>query len=138
MPVFHGRSVMANERRGEKLGWTLGWLGGFLWVAILSVILLVRREWIKGVSGLVLFCAAVILVRSFSPWRHPATRYWRLMAPPWAVLFVSIAWAMWAYGGSEASGMNWWSILWILPLLIPFVTAGRMRWTDSEVPRSSS
>ena len=121
-----------TNRRGEKLGWTLGWLGGFLWVAILAVILLVREKWIKGILGLILFCIAAFLIGAFAPWRYPATRYWRLMAPLYAALFVSAAWAVWAYGGVKEVGMNSWSGFWFLPLLTPLGTVGRMRWEDSD------
>ena len=34
--------TIMRERRQEKIGWVGGWLGGFVWVLLLSVMLLAR------------------------------------------------------------------------------------------------
>jgi hypothetical protein len=120
------------RRTGEKIGWTAGWLGGFIWVAILSVILIVHRQWVEGVVGLALVGVAVVAIIAFAPWRRRATPYWKLMIAPYVVLFGSAVWAVWAYGGIENAGLDWWNISWVLPLLIPLGTAGRRKWTDSD------
>jgi hypothetical protein len=120
------------RRSGEKVGWIGGWLGGFIWVVILSVIFLVQGKLTSGVMGLALFCAAVVCILVGSPWRHPETLYWRLMIPVYVVFFGSIAWMVWSSDGPESLGLNWWNAFLLLPLLMPFWTAGRRRWSDVE------
>jgi hypothetical protein len=121
-----------GERRGEKIGWTLGWLGGFAWVAILSGVFLFQREVAQGVAGILLTSVAAAVILAFAPWRHPSTAYWKLMMAPYAVFFASVAWAVWAYGGLEAAGLNGWFLLWLAPMLIPFGSLCRRRWADFE------
>ena len=120
------------ERRGEKVGWTAGWCGGFIWVAILSVIFLFQEKWLQGLSGLLLVSAAVVIIISFAPWRHPSTHYWKLMIAPYVTFFASIAWAVWSYGGIKAIGFDWWTWLWLLPLLIPVGSLCQRRWSDFD------
>jgi len=50
----------------------------------------------------------------------------------WRVFFISIAWAIWAYGGIEATGLSWWNLLWLFPVLIPFGTLSKRRWSDFD------
>ncbi len=45
-------------------------------------------------------------------------------------VFVSVLWALHSSGGAEKLGLGWWSLSWFLPLLIPFSTMGRRRWSD--------
>lgn len=120
-----------TDRIGEKIGWTVGWLGGFLWVAILSVMFLVQGKWVNGLTGLVLFGLAVACVVLPSPWRQPLTPYWKLMLPAYAALLASVAWAVWSFGGVENSGLEWWNFSWVFLVLIPFGSVGRRRWNDS-------
>jgi len=120
------------KRRGEKIGWTFGWLGGFLWLALLSMVFLIQGKWAQGLSGMLVFIAAVVTIMAFSLWRHPSTPLWRLMAVPYGVFFISIAWAIWAYGGIEATGLSWWNLLWLFPVLIPFGTLSKRRWSDFD------
>jgi hypothetical protein len=120
------------HRSGEKFGWIGGWLGGFIWVVILSVIFLVLGKTTQCVIGLALFCAAVVCIVASAPWRHPDTRYWKLMIPVYVVFFGSIAWMVWSYRGLDSLGLNWWNAFLLLPLLMPFWTAGRRRWSDSD------
>lgn len=119
-------------RTGEKIGWTAGWLGGFIWVAILSVVLLFQGKWLQGLLGMLLTAIAVVVIVSFAPWRFPSTRYWKLMLAPYTVFFLSVPWAVWAYGGVEPLGLNWWNLLWILPVLIPLGSLSNRRWADSN------
>lgn len=123
---------MSMERRGEKIGWTLGWMGGFIWVAILSVVLLGQHKSVQGVSGMVLYLAACAVSLSVAPWRHPSTRYWKLMLAPYGMFFLSIGWAVWSYGGLTPLGFNWWNLLWIVPSLSPFGFLNDRRWAESE------
>jgi hypothetical protein len=113
-------------------GWIGGWLGGFIWVPILSIVLLAKGHALMGVIGLVLVVVAVVSIVLFSPWRHPETRYWKLLVPIYAVFFVSIAWALLSAGSLGDPGLGWWSLFLVLSLLSPFATIGRKRWCDGE------
>ena len=130
-PLDEG-SASLQDRKGEKSGWIGGWLGGFVWVAILSIVLLFQGRVLAGIVGLVLFDAAAVLILAAAPWRHPDTPYWKLMMPVYVVFFAAIAWMMWSYGGPASLGLSPWSIFLVLPILIPFATAGRRRWNDSD------
>ena len=120
------------ERRGEKIGWIGGWLGGFLWVAVLAAVFLCQGKTVSGISGLLLFMVAAVAIFSAAPWRHPVTPYWKLMLFPYALFFMSAAWALWTFGGIGQTGLNEWNLLWILPVLIPAGVAGRRKWTDGD------
>lgn len=127
-----------NGRRGEKIGWTAGWMGGFIWVFILSCVFLFQGKSAQGASGIALTCIAVTSVVFFAPWRFPSTPYWKLMLAPYFMFFLSIAWAVWSYGGLESSGLTWWNLLWFLPLLFPFGSLSRRRWGDSNAPQNTA
>ncbi len=116
-----------TNRMGERIGWIAGWLGGFLWVAVLAVVFLGRARWGWGLAGLALAGLAVACVLGLAPWRHPATPYWKLMVPLYVLLLASAAWAIGAFG---AAGLEWWSVFWILPVLLPLGTMGRRTWRD--------
>lgn len=121
-----------NSRRGEQFGWTLGWLGGFIWVAALSGVLFWQGKWLESVSGALLTITAVLVIHQFAPWRHPTQPYWKLMLAPYSVFFTTIVWAIWAFGGMKNSGFDLWSLLWLLPLLLPFGTLSRQTWANGE------
>lgn len=120
-----------RERTGEKLGWIGGWVGGFLWVLILSVIWLFRGRVLAAVLGALLVALAGVLIAVLAPWRHPATPYWRLLAPLYIPLALSVAWAVWSFGGTGQLGLSPWSVFMLLPLLLPLGTAGQRRWRDA-------
>jgi hypothetical protein len=126
------------DRKGEKIGWTGGWLGGFVWVFILAVVFLFQGKLINGILGLLLVFTAVLSILFYSPWRHPSTSYGKLMLGPYTVFFVSIAWAVWSYGGVNALGLNCWNLLWLLPLLIPFGTLSKRTWSDDDKKQEGS
>lgn len=119
-----------KDRRGERIGWTAGWLGGFVWVFALSCVFLVQGRSLQGAAGVALAGIAALSVVFFAPWRFPSTPYWKLMLAPYGAFFLSTAWAVWAYGGLEASGLTWWNLLWLLPLLLPLGTLSARRWDD--------
>jgi len=121
-----------SDRRGEKIGWTYSWLGGFVWVGALAAVFLFQTKWIQAFTGLILLGAAVSAIVLLAPWRHPRVPYGKLLIVPYGLFFASIAWAVWAFGGLKAAGMDWWSMLWLIPLLIPFGTLSKRRWNDSE------
>ena len=121
-----------TDRRGEKIGWTGGLLGGFIWVVILSVVLLFQGGREQAVLGFVITGIAVFSILYFSPWRHPSTPYWKLMLLPYATFFVSVAWGIWSSGGVNAMGMDWWTLPLLLLLLIPFGSLYRKRWSDFD------
>jgi len=119
-------------RQGEKIGWTVGWLGGFIWIAILAVMFLFQGKHAAGITGLVLFGIAVFCICYFTPWRYPTTFYWKLMAAPYIALLTSVPWAVWAFGGLETAGLNWWMLALLLPILVPAANLYRRRWMDFD------
>lgn len=123
----------AESRSGEKIGWIGGWLGGFIWLLILSVIWLLQGQISWALGGLSLVAAAVACIFGFAPWRHPTTRYWKLLLPIYAVLFASVALAA-ATGGFDGMNLSWWSAFLLLPALTPFATTGARRWDAPRGP----
>jgi len=122
-----------DSRRGEKLGWTLGWLGGFIWVAILAVMLAFQSRWPAAIAGWVIAVAAVAVILLASPWRCPQTPYWKLMLPVYALFFGAMLWAVLVASNLYELGIvNWWSLFLFLPLLLPLWVNGRRRWSDAE------
>lgn len=127
-----------RDRKGEKLGWTGGWLGGFLWLLLLSIVWLVKGDVTSGIVGLVLFAAAVLCIIVFAPWKHPETKYWKLMLPVYVVFAAAISICIWFSGGMEAVGLRWSMLLCMLPVLLPFATAGARCWKDGGKAASGS
>ncbi len=119
-----------NGRTGEKIGWVGGWLGGFIWVLLLSVLFLFQGKRAEGIVGLALGCLAIVFILLSAPWKHPHTRYWKLMIPIYVALGGSLVWAMWSFHGSGEPGLSWWSAFLVLPLLVPLGTVGWRRWSD--------
>jgi len=130
--------TIMKSRTGEKIGWTAGWSGGFIWVVILSIIFLIQNNWPQGLLGLLLVGLAVLSIVSSAPWRHPSTPYWKLMVPPYMVLFGALVWGIWVYGGIKDSGLNWSSLLLLLPLLIPVISMGKKTWNDFNCQMNTS
>ena len=124
-------------RTGEKIGWIAGWSGGFIWVAILSVLFFFQGKWIQGALGLGLTAVASAGIVFFAPWRFPKRPYWMLMLAPYVMFFLAVGWAIGSYGGLGAAGLNWRSLLWILPLLIPFGGLWKGKWQNSQEEDSS-
>jgi threonine/homoserine efflux transporter RhtA len=127
-----------KDRIGEKIGWTAGWIGGFVWVFVLSVVFLFQGNSGQGLAGIVLTGGAIISVVFFAPWRFPSTPYWKLMLVPYGAFLLSIAWAVWSYGGLGRVGLTWWNLLWLLPLLIPLGTISRRKWADFNTQQNAS
>ena len=120
------------DRRGEKIGWTGGFLGGFLWVLILSIVLLCQGSRDHALLGLVITAIAGFSILYFSPWRFPSTPYWKLLILPYGAFFISVVWAIWAYGGPHSIGFSWWSLLLLLPLLVPIGRLYNKKWSDFD------
>jgi hypothetical protein len=112
------------------VGWIGGWSGGFLWVLILSCVLLFRGRTLQAGIGFGIFGLAEVLIVRLAPWRHPVSRYRNLMWPVYAMLALGIAWGAWSMGGTRHLGLSWWSLLLLMPILLPFWTAGSRRWSD--------
>ncbi|MBV5310851.1 hypothetical protein, partial [Chromatium okenii] len=125
---------MINTRRGEQLGWKFGWLGGFIWVAVLSGVFFWQGKWLESASGVLLSITAIAAIHKFAPWHYPTQPYWKLMLAPYSLMGASIVWAIWVFGGITANDFNAWSLLSLLPLLIPFGTLSRRTWVDGEPP----
>ena len=119
------------NRKGEIIGWIGGWLGGFIWLGLLSVILLFQNRMRDGLIGIVIFAVAIITIISTAPWKHPNTKYWKLMLPIYLLFFISIALCIRLYCGLENTGLKWTALFWIIPCLIPFVTTGNRTWNSS-------
>ena len=117
-----------GKRTGEKAGWIFGWLGGFLWVAVLAVIFLAQGRIVEGVVGLVLLLIAVFFAFVFAPWRHPAKPFWTLMLPLYLVFFAALAWGTSSFGGFKNSGLHWWHLFLIIPILSPLGAVGGRKW----------
>lgn len=123
---------MRAGRQGEKRGWILGWSGGFLWVLILTVVQLANGAVLPSLAGATLVGGAAAAIFLLSPWRHPGVRYWKLMLPIYALFFLSVAWGTWIAGGGARLGLSMWSLLLLLPLLLPLYLAGRRTWNEGE------
>jgi len=93
---------------------------------------LVQGKRLEAIAGLALVCLAVVLIIGTAPWKHPKVPYWKLMSPLYLVLGLSAAWAVWSFGEAGDTGLTWWSLSWVLPILIPFGTVGCRRWEDFD------
>jgi hypothetical protein len=120
----------SESRKGEKIGWIGGWLGGFIWLLVLSGVWVFQDKLSYAAMGLGLFALALVLIRGLSPWRHPRTKYWKLLLPIYLVFFIAIGLCIYLYGGFEKVGLNRMSFFWIIPCLIPFATIGRRTWSE--------
>ena len=123
---FGKRKTMS--RKGEKIGWIGGWHGGFIWLGVLSVLWLFQNRIGEGIIGIAIFMVASIAIILTAPWKHPNTRYWKLMLPIYFLFCVSIAFYIYSYGGLEGTGLKWTSFFWVIPCLIPFLTTGGRNW----------
>jgi len=122
-----------RERRQEQIGWVGGWLGGFVWVLLLSVSLLVRGETWPAVIGLLISAFACTAIGFFAPWRHPRTTYRRLLAPLYVLFFCAVGWGVWSFGGLRQIGIHsWWSLLLLMPIMLPLWMGGNRRWQDND------
>lgn len=120
-----------KDRMGEKIGWTAGWTGGFIWVLILSIVFLFQGKTEQGLLGIVLVLTSMFIIILFAPWRFSSTHYWKLMLAPYGMFFLSIVWAVWSYGGFGVIGLNWWNLLWLVPMLTPFGIVSKRKWSDA-------
>ncbi len=123
-----------NERRGEKWGWLGGWLGGFVWVLLLSLVLIGQGRTLQAAVGGAIVGLAIGFVVGFSPWRFPRTPYRLLMTPIYLLFLGSLAWGIWvSVDLHQLLFANPWSWLVMLPLLLPWWTVGNRRWEpDAE------
>lgn len=120
-----------KDRMGEKIGWTAGWAGGFIWVLIFSIVFLSQRKTEQGLLGIALVLTSIFIIILFAPWRFSSTHYWKLMLAPYGMFFLSIVWAIWSYGGFSIIGLNWWHLLWLVPMLTPFGIVSKRKWSDA-------
>ncbi len=90
-----------------------------------------RAAWLFLSPGLALFFLAILFIIIFAPWKRPDTPYYMLMLPLYFLFFSTAGWTLWAFSGWKGSGLSWWTVFWVLPMLMPLFTAGRRTWNDS-------
>ncbi len=115
------------DRRGEKIGWIGGWMGGFIWVLAFGILWIVKGKMFLGLAGILIFFIALSSILVFTPWRHPKTKYWKLMIPMYALFVASIIFVLDAMGGFNNLAQIQYG-LWIIPCLSPLFTIGRKTW----------
>ena len=118
------------NRKGEKIGWIGGWHGGFIWLGLLAIVWLFQNKTYDGVIGITIFIVASITIVMTAPWKHPNTRYWKLMLPIYFLLLVSVIFSIYVYGGFENSGLNWASLGGIASVFVPLFAIGSRRWNN--------
>ena len=116
------------SRRGEKIGWTGGWIGGFLWVFVFAIIWFVQGRLIHGLIAVTLFFLGIISIIKFSPWKHPDTKYWKLMIPMYSVFLMSAVFIIYVLNGFENLAKIQYG-LWVLPSLSPIMVLGNKKWS---------
>lgn len=123
-----------TDRRGEKIGWIGGWIGAFCWLPVLSVVWFAKDRPGAMLIGLAITALGLALAVALGPWRYPATPYWKLMLPVFAVFLGAAVASIALEGGMVEIGLTWWSLAWLTPMLIPFVVTGSRRWQDGPGP----
>jgi hypothetical protein len=109
-------------------------LGGTAWMFILAACALFAGEWRIGAFASAAGFCVVGLVIQLAPWKHPATRFWKLYLPPVAVMILAasvlVTWAGHGLFPSE----KWTDVLLVFfvlwPLLLPSI--GGRRWEDGN------
>ncbi|MEW5734577.1 MAG: hypothetical protein AB1921_06965 [Thermodesulfobacteriota bacterium] len=121
---------MSKHRRGEKLGWLLGWTGSFLWLGLFSGWQMAAGKTFAGLSGSGLFALSLAVIVWLCPWRHPATRYWKLMLPIYGLLICSVGLVLSWLLPTEEIRLKPWEFFWLAPCLVPLFTLGRNTWNQ--------
>jgi hypothetical protein len=117
------------SRSGEKWGWIAGWVGSILWIGILSVVWLFQGKTLPGLAGIALFLLTLAFIVYGAPWRHPKTRYWKLILPLFLCLAASVVLAVKAFTLSPGEHYGpWYSWLWLLVVLLPLFQMGNKTW----------
>jgi hypothetical protein len=57
---------------------------------------------------------------------------WKLLAPIYTVLVLSVILAFWVYGGAKDGDLTPWTLLYLTPAFIPFFSLGNKRWNDGQ------
>jgi len=120
------------NRKGEKIGWTGGWLGAFCWLILLAAIFMFQGNFKAGFCGIILFLVALGLISFLSPWKHPDTKYWKLLLPLYTMFLFSAGILIYFYGGLRNAGLNLGCFLWLPVLFLPFLTVGKRTWNDKK------
>ena len=89
------------NRKGEKIGWIGGRFGGFIWLGLLFVVWIFQNKISNGMIGITVFIVAIITIIATAPWKHPNTKYWKLMLPIYLLFFISISLCIYLYGGLD-------------------------------------
>ena len=124
------------NRKGEKIGWIGGWSGAFIWLGLLSIVWVFQNKISNGMIGIMVFILAITTIVATAPWKHPHTKYWKLMLPIYFLFFISIFLCIYFYGGSDGIGLKWTSFFWAIPCLIPFITTGNRTWNSNNAQQN--
>jgi len=120
--------MISGEDRGRRWGWSLGWFGSFLWIFALSGVWFVHGRTDLGGQGLAVGLLALYAIRHFAPWRHPDTKYWRLLLPLYGLLGL----AMLVVAQDPEAHLPALSLVPALcsGLLVPMLILGRRSWNE--------
>ncbi|HPG41811.1 MAG TPA: hypothetical protein PLP19_21180 [bacterium] len=117
--------------KGEKLGWTIGWIGGSCFLFIGAVLWLVSGNLRAGCVAMVCYILLIFFTLKLSPWKYPDTPYWKLLLPSYICLVPGIIILFFiGFPGEDLSG-QWHNLLFLLPMMTPFLTMGRRTWNNS-------
>jgi hypothetical protein len=123
------RPISSRSRNGEKWGWWGGWTGSFLWILILSIVWLFQGRTLPRLAGVVLFLVALALIVYFAPWRHPSTKYWKLMLPLFLCLAAGVVLAVKAFIVPPGEHYGpWYSWLWLSVMFLPVFQMANKTW----------
>jgi hypothetical protein len=118
-----------DTRSLEKWGWWGGWFGAYLWLPILSIASGFRGDRLLAFAGTALFVVAVAAITYWAPWRHPTTRYWKLMLPCYLGLVAGVALVLSRHIESARDLVNMpYTWTWLILLILPMLTIGKTRW----------
>ena len=115
------------ERSGEKIGWTGGWIGAFVWLVVFAIVWTFQGHATIAIIAFLLFVFSIILIVKLSPWKHPTTKYWKLMAPIFSMFLISVFFVVYVLNGFDDLSKIQYG-LWIIPCFTPIFVLGNKKW----------
>ena len=119
------------DRKGEKFGWTAGWIGGFLWVLVFAIMWLFKGETFHGATATILFLLALLSIIKLMPWKHPYTKFWKLMIPTYSIFLISAIFVVYVLNGFDDLARIQYG-LWMFPCLSPIIILGNRTWNSEK------